>query len=364
MHMYAPPAGGHRARCPLPPSSANHPLTGACRLNRSRYCSRGWSTINAGGRLPFLPDHGGVPEAPLQTPGASEQARLRGIRREPWGVTAVDARELGHRRAKIIRPVRSRIAVGLRGVRAGRLTGWGALVGRETLGTEGDEQRRVRQENVEQFVQEQKELLSNLRLESTGARERPEKKARRLQVSVPVGLGPGNVFNVNVDGTEYPVTVPAGTYGGHALQLILEDGGDNRKDDWNAQLQAAARMDISLESALAVAESMLDFFHVPEAQVLACRAVQHILDKSKEGASNETEVERLGLEVRSHFARVNMVIRSHSARVNMVVRSHFARVNRFAHTLRVSTWWRFYSLASDTTSMAAWWTSQRLDHRL
>jgi hypothetical protein len=253
---------------------------------------------------------------------------------------------------------------GVEGREGGTPNGRGELEGRETLGTEGDEQRRVRQENVEQFVQEQKELLSNLRLESTGARERPEKKARRLQVSVPVGLGPGNVFNVNVDGTEYPVTVPAGTYGGHALQLILEDGGDNRKDDWNAQLQAAARMDISLESALAVAESMLDFFHVPEAQVLACRAVQHILDKSKEGASNETEVERLGLEVRSHFARVNMVIRSHSARVNMVVRSHFARVNRFAHTLRVSTWWRFYSLASDTTSMAAWWTSQRLDHRL
>ena len=184
-----------------------------------------------------------------------------------------------------------------------------------SLGAEGSKTRgggaeqvggetRGRQESVEQFVQAQRELLSNLRLESTGTRERPEKKALRMDVTVPVGLEPGNVFNVDLDGKIHPVTVPEGVYGGHTLQLILEDGGD---EDWNYHLKAAARINVSVESALAVAESMLNFFHVPEAQALACQAVQYMIDRSKEGSASATEVESRGFEVRSHFARVNMV---------------------------------------------------------
>ena len=190
----------------------------------------------------------------------------------------------------------------------GRTRGGGAgQVGGETRAAELVEQQQGRQESVEQFVQTQRELLSNLRLESTGTRERPEKKALRMEVTVPVGLGPGNVFNVNLDGNVYPVTVPEGVYGGHTLQLLLEDFGDHRREDWKYHLQAAARMDMSVESALAVAESMLDFFHVPEAQALACQAVQFMIDRGKEGSASATEVESRGFEVRSHFARVNMV---------------------------------------------------------
>jgi hypothetical protein len=156
--------------------------------------------------------------------------------------------------------------------------------------------------HLQRFLEELRTVLEERRLLITGSRSRPPKKGRRVEVQVPQGLGPGNQFMVSADGVEYPVVVPAGIYGGSTLQLILEDAG-NGDADWSYLIHAAARE----RDVLELGETMLRFFHVVEAQALACQAVQHIIDRSREGATSEADAQAKAAAFRAEFAAVHAV---------------------------------------------------------
>ena len=59
---------------------------------------------------------------------------------------------------------------------------------------------------VDDFLRKYSEMLSDIRLNTTGTRERVHKSALRHEMLIPQGLVPGNTFNVEFSGALYPVS--------------------------------------------------------------------------------------------------------------------------------------------------------------
>ena len=59
---------------------------------------------------------------------------------------------------------------------------------------------------VDDFLRKYSEMLSDIRLNTTGTRERVHKSALRHEMLIPQGLVPGTTFNVEFSGTLYPVS--------------------------------------------------------------------------------------------------------------------------------------------------------------
>jgi hypothetical protein len=59
---------------------------------------------------------------------------------------------------------------------------------------------------VDDFLRKYSEMLSDMRLNTTGTREKVHKSALRHEMLIPQGLVPGNTFNVEFSGALYPVS--------------------------------------------------------------------------------------------------------------------------------------------------------------
>jgi hypothetical protein len=199
----------------------------------------------------------------------------------------------------------------------------------------------LQRQEVDRFLQEHREYLSNLRLNLTGSREKAANIKLEMAVTVPESLGPGDRFLVRLEsGQEYTITVPDNVRGGQSINLVIESGVAADESNWHFQLQSAVGVDKNLR-VLEVSEAMLNFFYVPEAQTLAMQAMGHLHEKASNEQGNRTQREQAMSELATAMVDARMVsmiamsVRLHSAAEHDKLVVHAAHV--FANLLNKHT---------------------------